>query len=294
MRTDIIEKIPEIEKRLSTEKTTIAALAREYNISAPTLRKYLGINSKKRELLEDLIGKQFANRIILSRDYNPPFKSHETAFQVQCLDCDKIYTVRKSDILKKCPYCVDVLVGRGHKDIHKGDIFGYLEVIKEEYNYETASPKVFCRCECGIEKWVAIKNLKRTGQYGRTISCGCKQKSSGEIQIAMLLDIYNIPYIEQYFIDDFSKHSAFDFAIFDKDKKLIGLIEYDGEQHFFPVACFGGEEKFVIQQKRDTRKNNYCEEKGIKLLRIPYTDFNKINLEYLLVFFPELKKIIKS
>ena len=43
MRTDIIEKIPEIQNRLNTETTSVAALAKEYNISAPTLRKYLGI-----------------------------------------------------------------------------------------------------------------------------------------------------------------------------------------------------------------------------------------------------------
>jgi hypothetical protein len=37
MRTDIIEKIPEIQKKLNDEKISIKTLAKEYSISAPTL-----------------------------------------------------------------------------------------------------------------------------------------------------------------------------------------------------------------------------------------------------------------
>ena len=60
MRTDIIEKIPEIREKLITEKKSIAALAKEYSVSAPTLQKYLGIEPKKRNIKntwQDLIGK---------------------------------------------------------------------------------------------------------------------------------------------------------------------------------------------------------------------------------------------
>lgn len=60
------------------------------------------------------------------------------------------------------------------------------------------------------------------------------------------------------------------------------LIEYDGQHHFEPIKGWGGEEKFKLTQENDQIKNKYCEEKNIKLLRIPYTDskediINKIN-----------------
>ena len=137
MRTDIIEKIPEIQNRLNAETISVAALAKEYNISAPTLRKYLGIQPKwkKRSNWQDLIGKQFGNRVIIERDYDPPFKSHETGLRVKCLDCEKIYTIRKSDIEKPCPYCIEQITGRGHKSIDVGDKFGFLEVISDKYDY---------------------------------------------------------------------------------------------------------------------------------------------------------------
>lgn len=292
MRTDIIEKIPEIREKLITEKKSIAALAKEYSVSAPTLQKYLGIEPKKRNIKntwQDLIGKQFANRIVLERDYNPPFKSHETGLRVKCLDCERIYTIRKSDVEKSCPYCAEVITGRGHKLTSIGDRFGYLEVISSDYDYSGASPKLLCRCICGTEKWIALKHLKGQG-HSRTISCGCASKSAGEIEVETLLDAYTIPYEEQYFFEDFSKFSAFDFALFNEDGSLLGLIEYDGEQHFRPVEVWGGEEKFILQKERDARKDAYCAEKGIRLLRIPYTDFNKISLEYLFQKFPELRK----
>lgn len=49
------------------------------------------------------------------------------------------------------------------------------------------------------------------------------------------------------------------------------LIEYDGMQHYKPIKFFGGKEGFRYQQIRDKIKNEYTEDKNIKLIRIPYT-----------------------
>ena len=56
----------------------------------------------------------------------------------------------------------------------------------------------------------------------------------------------------------------------------MGLIEFDGMQHFKPIDYFGGIAEFKITKKRDALKNDYCKAKGIPLLRIPYTDINVI------------------
>lgn len=60
------------------------------------------------------------------------------------------------------------------------------------------------------------------------------------------------------------------------DKKLA--IEYDGAQHFEKSHFFVSknldetpESAFAHQQERDQRKNKYCQEQGIMLIRIPYT-----------------------
>ena len=81
---------------------------------------------------------------------------------------------------------------------------------------------------------------------------------------------------------DFSLYSKFDFAIFNSDGTLLKLIEFDGEQHFNAVELFGGEEQLKIQQERDKNKNEYCKKHNIPLLRIPYYDFDKMDIDYLL------------
>ena len=62
----------------------------------------------------------------------------------------------------------------------------------------------------------------------------------------------------------------FDFGILHNDQ-LLGLIEYDGKQHFEPIDFFGGEDGFRKTQERDKIKNAYCKSHNIPLLRLPYT-----------------------
>ena len=63
----------------------------------------------------------------------------------------------------------------------------------------------------------------------------------------------------------------FDFAIYDEQGRLLSLIEYDGEQHFIPKERFGGGNDFQTLQENDVLKNQYCKDKGLILIRIPYT-----------------------
>ena len=53
-------------------------------------------------------------------------------------------------------------------------------------------------------------------------------------------------------------------------------IEYDGLQHFKSVKYWGGIEGFKKLKKHDKIKNKFCKSNNIKLLRIKYTKFNKI------------------
>ena len=61
------------------------------------------------------------------------------------------------------------------------------------------------------------------------------------------------------------------------------LIEYDGEQHFKArEKGYFTEDKLQIIQQRDAYKNQWCKDNNIPLiLRIPYTDFNKLDIKYL-------------
>ena len=72
----------------------------------------------------------------------------------------------------------------------------------------------------------------------------------------------------------------FDFGVYENDK-ILYLIEFQGIQHYQAVDIFGGEEQFQLQCKYDSLKEEYCKKNKIPLIKIPYYDINKINIEYL-------------
>lgn len=83
---------------------------------------------------------------------------------------------------------------------------------------------------------------------------------------------------QKSFLDCSDKSSLlFDFYI----DSIRLAIEYDGEQHFFPVDFAGrgrnwAEEQFKKNKFHDELKNQYCLEHNISLLRIPYFEYENI------------------
>lgn len=244
--------------------------------------------------LKIIPGMIFGDWEVIERDFHPVSKQHSTFWFCRCGLCGEVISVSRDSLVNGKSACCNKCKGekirqkaeeRGLISWHKGDRFGFLEIIgraesKGNHSY------VKCKCDCGNIINVRVAHLK--GQsHGRTISCGCATQSSGEVKITQLLKQANIKFESQYRIRKFNISSPFDFAIF-KDNELLGLIEYDGEQHFIAVEAWGGEEKLKLQQERDKNKNQWCKENNIRLIRIPYTEYNKLTIEYLLSFFPEL------
>lgn len=127
------------------------------------------------------------------------------------------------------------------------------------------------KCQCGVcgHEFVALPAKINNGHI---TSCGCRIQSSGEEYVSSLLNEFNINFIPQYKFDGCKLKYVlrFDFAIV-KNANVLGLIEYDGKQHFEPIEFFGGEEGFKKTQERDKVKNTYCKIHNIPLLRLPYT-----------------------
>lgn len=152
-----------------------------------------------------------------------------------------------------------------------GNRYGKLTVIDRGMKPDNSTHAFWkCKCDCGQEIEVNGQNLRN----GITKSCGCLRMSAGEATIEILLKNNNIKYKTQFtFIDcvsDLNKQLRFDFAIFDDEKNLIELIEYNGRQHYEPIDYFGGEQGFDILQKHDQIKKDYCKQNNIKLVIIPY------------------------
>ena len=90
----------------------------------------------------------------------------------------------------------------------------------------------------------------------------------GEIKVKWFLDNNNFEYTQNKPIGEckYIQKLKFDFYI----PKSNICIEYDGLQHFKPVLEFGGEKGFVTGKIRDGIKDKYCEDNGIKMIRLPY------------------------
>lgn len=58
---------------------------------------------------------------------------------------------------------------------------------------------------------------------------------------------------------------------FDGYNEFLRLaVEYDTEDHFKPLSSFGGEKGLKERQERDSRKDSFCKENNIVLIRFPY------------------------
>lgn len=102
--------------------------------------------------------------------------------------------------------------------------------------------------------------------------------SKGEEKITSLLRQARIPFKREVTFYDLKRKDnlRFDFAIY-KNNQLIGIIEYDGEQHFHQVKHFQKTKKdFQKTQEYDRIKNSYCLARNIPLYRIPYTEIDNI------------------
>ena len=135
--------------------------------------------------------------------------------------------------------------------------------------------KWHCLCECGNTKDVYLGNLTS----GNVLSCGCLKMSRGEYKISELLDSYNINYIQEWTPETLSFKGRFDFYLYE----LKYIIEFDGEQHFHPGGVYATPEKFKIIQEHDRIKNQWCKDNNIPIIRIPYTHYNNLCIEDLLL-----------
>lgn len=100
--------------------------------------------------------------------------------------------------------------------------------------------------------------------------------SKGEFKIIEILEKNKIVYEYQKYFDkcEDKTYLPFDFYI----PCVRTCIEYDGEQHFYPINAFGGMETYNNIRSHDIIKNKYCDDNNIKLIRIKYdVDDNSIN-----------------
>lgn len=162
-----------------------------------------------------------------------------------------------------------------------GKKFGLLTIIGiNEEQTDSKNLYVDCLCECGNKATVMYGNLKR--EEKGTKSCGCLKQSYGEYRVNQLLSQFNIPYKQYKTFDDCRFKDTNRKAIFDFYVNNQYIIEVDGKQHFYKSCEFypGG---FEETREHDIFKNNWCKEKNIPIIRIPFNKINSLTITDLLL-----------
>lgn len=140
--------------------------------------------------------------------------------------------------------------------------------------YTSYKDEIELKCSCGnIFKYSSLANLRRRLTRGCP---SCNQSRYSRIVEEWLIK-NKLKYETEYKYDDLKGNKnnlKFDFSC----HHFNVLIEVDGELHFFDKMK--NEIEFNKQNKYDKLKNDYCINNNIKLIRIPYWDFN--NEEYVI------------
>ena len=170
-----------------------------------------------------------------------------------------------------CPYCY------GNAKHNYEEVKEYIEkegfiLLSVEYINNKSSLDV--QCPKGHIFHPTLDNF----QHG-TRCPYCAKKYKGEENIANYLSSWDINYARQYKFEKCKNNRVlpFDFYLLDYNT----CIEYNGEQHYNLVDFAGkgkewAENKLKNTQNVDNIKSQYCKDNTIKLIIIPYFEFDNI------------------
>lgn len=205
--------------------------------------------------------------------YEDTFINSKTKMKFKHLKCNNIFWKTPTDFFSNnqhCKYCVN------QGSFTKKELLKLLEdndlILLSDIKQDKISKKKNFKVKC------EICNAKFTTRVEYILNesiCKCKKPNSkGENKIKEVLNSLNIEFETEKKFNDLKYKVPLRFDFYIKDKNIA--IEFDGIQHFKPIEYFGGEEYLEVSRIRDEIKNTYCKKNNIKLIRIPYTDYNEI------------------
>lgn len=222
---------------------------------------------------ESLLGLTFGKWTVLKKDASKPRN-----YICKC-ECGTIKSVfggsLKQGSSKSCGCLKKELTKKRFQEnanSHIGEKYGLLtiegiELKGQDYYYN-------CKCDCGNKATVLGKRLFS----GVTNSCGCINSKANAL-MAQILEKYSIPFKREYRFEDCKDKSTlpFDFALFNNEDELIGLIENNGDQHYSARGTqWNTPERLIYTQRHDYIKQTFAEDNKIPLLVIPYQYFNEL------------------
>jgi len=198
------------------------------------------------------------------------YKNNRIPIEVSCKKCGHIWKPVPNSLLhgKGCPVCSGLM--RKTQDqfvLEMKDKHPDIKVIGEYKNNKT---KILCLCEkCG-KYFSSAPHTMLDGGNG----CPNCTISRGENKIKNWLNNEQIDYQCQKTFEDCKDVRVLPFDFYLPEYNVA--IEYDGIQHYVAKDFFGGNDSLDKLKKHDDIKNDFCIDNNIRLIRIPYTQYENI------------------
>ena len=199
------------------------------------------------------------------------YKKSKIKVKIKCNRCQNIFEQKPNSHLNGngCPYC-------SGKNRNTASFIEQAKLIhgnKYDYslvNYIGGKTKIKIICnKCGnIFEQTPSMHLQGDG-------CHFCKMPKGETKIKEILNKNNILFKEQKKYSDLKDINPLSYDFYLPIQNI--LIEYNGIQHYKIINHFGGYKIFLIQKHHDWLKRKYAKKNDIKLLTIPYWEFNNID-----------------
>lgn len=195
------------------------------------------------------------------------YVNNYTKIRVKHNKCGNVYKVTPSKFLSgnRCPYCAG-LVKKTDKQF-KHEVFN---LVNNDYTFLDSYVNSYTKLRVKHNGCGNVYEVQPNSFLSGKRCPYCNQTPKGETFISKILDNLNINYEYQKMFDDLRDSQPLSYDFYIPDQNI--LIEYQGLQHYQPIDYFGGDDRFMVQQKHDQMKLDYAKEHWYNLIAVPYTE----------------------
>jgi len=241
-----------LSKKVGCNKCNNASISKSNNVKKNIIERFNIIHNFKYDYSYSEYSRTDSKIKIICPTHGEFLQSpHHHLNGVGCQKCGNVYKPTTEEFIEQS------------LKIH-GNSYDYSKV---KYKNNTTKVEIICLIHGMFE-------VRPNDHLNKKSGCPICKLSKGEILIKQFLEDNEIEYIREKTFNEcvFEKKLRFDFFIPTQNM----CIEYDGEQHYNSLECFGGDELFEITKKRDKIKNDFCVNNKINLIRIPYFEYDNI------------------
>lgn len=199
------------------------------------------------------------------------YKNRSSKVKIICPEHGKFESTPINHLNRSgCPKCSEVNIRQKNKKlfIEKSNLIHNCIYDYSLVNYisDKTKVKIICKLHGVFDQ--------QPNTHVNGVGCPKCSSSKGEVKIFNYLTENSVKFESQKKFENCLNIKELQFDFYLPDYKIC--LEFDGRQHYQPIEFFGGNlyhEKITF---RDNIKNQYCIDNNIRLIRIPYYEFERI------------------